>query len=772
MKNKNYILINFLIIVAVIFTVVYSVYLLSPPDAQGRDTPSTGFSAERAFDHVKEMCRLPHFMGTAEHRRVRDYIVNETQKLGLITDIQSTTVLQTYGRRLKAARVHNIIATLQGTHNTKAVLIAGHYDSQVNTPGAADDGAAAAAMLETARALKNSPSLQNDIVFLFTDGEEIGMMGAEAFVSQHPLMKNTGVIFNLEARGNKGTSLTFEVSNNNGWIMKEYARAIPYPFAASLMYEAYKRMPNNTDFTIFKNAGIPGFNAAFVEGYVNYHSMTDNPANLDLRSLQHHGSYILNFARHFGSLTIDKTDKPDQVFFNPIGSWLVQYPGWLQLPLALAVVLLYLLYLFLGIKQKQSTAKGLIGGFFLYLTAFISICALYWLVQSGIRSLYPHYSRYYSHNFYNIDFYLYMMVGFVVGLFSAFYFLLFKKLKTGNLHGGAITFFIILAIFLLLAMPTAAYVMIYPLIFVLLAGVIARILKLSETERYGGYALLHLVAVLPAIALCAPQVKMLFVVFSLEMGVISVALLLILLGLLIPQFKAAYHLSKYALPALALAVVIAAFIGAHLTSNPSPKRPLQTDLIYCLDADRQKAMWLSGNKQTDDWNRWFFKESRIGAITEFYPNDRALYLINDAPQATLPPPVLNLFEDRVNNNERQLHFNLSSARQAHFMTLLFPGDAGIAYLEIDGKPMGAAEQASDPAKKPGAYTLVYYAVPPEGIDILMRCKPGVKVSLTVVESKLGLPVITGSEYPPLPDHIIPAVESSHLTLVKKTFEFQ
>lgn len=772
MKNKNHILINSLIIAVVILTGAYSLYLVSPPDAKGQDTSLSEFSAERAFTHVKEMSRLPHFMGTAEHQRVRDYIVNETKKFGLITDIQAATALRTYGRRLKAARVQNIIATLKGTHNTKAVLIAGHYDSQTNSPGAADDGAATGAMLETARALKNSPPLQNDIVFLFTDGEEIGMMGAEAFVSEHPLMKNIGVIFNLEARGNKGPSLTFEVSNENGWIMKEYARAMPFPFAASLMYEVYKRMPNNTDFTIFKNAGLAGFNAAFVDGYVNYHSMTDTPENLDPRSLQHHGSYILNFARHFGRLTIDKTNKPDLVFFNPIGGWLVMYPGWLQLPFLLVMVLLYLLYLFLGIKQKQSSVKGLIGGFFLYLSAVILICILYWLVQSGIRILYPHYSRYYSYNFYNIDFYFYMMVGLVVGLFSAFYFLLFKKLKTANLQAGAITLFIILAIFLFLVMPTAAYVMIYPLMFVLLAGIITHVFKLSEAEKYRSYALLQLLAVLPAVALFAPLVKMLFTAFSLENGVVSVGLLLILLGFLIPQFKAAYHLSKYALPILALLAAIAAFIGAHLTSTPSPTRPLQTDLIYCLDADTQKTMWVSGNKQTDDWNQWFFKRSRIAPITAIYPADNGLYLINDAPQATLPLPVLNLLEDRVDNNKRQLHFNLSSARQAQIMTLLFPGDAGIAYMEIDGKPMQTAGPGIHPDKKTGGYTLDYYGIPPQGIDIFMRCKPGVKISLAVVESKLGLPVIPGCEYPPLPAHIIPAVGASHLTLVKKTFEFQ
>lgn len=48
-------------------------------------------------------------------------------------------------------------------------------------PGASDDAAAVAAMLETVRAL-GDVELRNDLVFLMTDGEEDGVLGAEAFV--------------------------------------------------------------------------------------------------------------------------------------------------------------------------------------------------------------------------------------------------------------------------------------------------------------------------------------------------------------------------------------------------------------------------------------------------------------------------------------------------------------------------------------------------------------------------------------------------------------
>jgi Zn-dependent M28 family amino/carboxypeptidase len=53
----------------------------------------------------------------------------------------------------------------------------GHYDSVLNSPGASDDVHAVANMLEVARLLKEE-ELENDVIFLITDGEELGLFTA------------------------------------------------------------------------------------------------------------------------------------------------------------------------------------------------------------------------------------------------------------------------------------------------------------------------------------------------------------------------------------------------------------------------------------------------------------------------------------------------------------------------------------------------------------------------------------------------------------------
>ena len=215
------------------------------------------------------------------------------------------------GSAHRAATVQNIVAKLEGTANTRAVLLVAHYDAAPYSLGASDDGAAIASLLETLRALKASAPLKNDVIFLATDGEEIGLLGASAFVQQHPWAKDVGVVLNFEARGDHGPSIMFQTSDGNGWLIDELAETVSRPVANSLSADIYKLLPNETDFTVFKQAGMNGLNFAYIEGVASYHSSLDNMANLDERSLQHHGMYALALARRLWELRPEWTNQQE-----------------------------------------------------------------------------------------------------------------------------------------------------------------------------------------------------------------------------------------------------------------------------------------------------------------------------------------------------------------------------------------------------------------------------------------------------------------------------
>jgi hypothetical protein len=166
---------------AALYGVVTSATLYGAvPDPVPASAPPTEFSSGRALEHVRAIAKEPYPMDSPENAAVRDYLVKELRTLGVEPEVQRATAAHTWFIRFaEAGTPENVLARLEGTNNGgKAFLLMAHYDSVPTGPGASDDGAGVAAMLETLRALKAGPPLKNDVIFLFTDGEERGLLGA------------------------------------------------------------------------------------------------------------------------------------------------------------------------------------------------------------------------------------------------------------------------------------------------------------------------------------------------------------------------------------------------------------------------------------------------------------------------------------------------------------------------------------------------------------------------------------------------------------------
>jgi Zn-dependent M28 family amino/carboxypeptidase len=105
---------------------------------------------------------------------------------------------------VEAGTVTNVVAGLPGTASTGAVALNAHFDSGPGGPGASDCAACVASVFKIARALRAGPRLRNDVVVVFSDGEEKGDLGAAAFAGQSPLMRGIDVVFNSDVSGSHG----------------------------------------------------------------------------------------------------------------------------------------------------------------------------------------------------------------------------------------------------------------------------------------------------------------------------------------------------------------------------------------------------------------------------------------------------------------------------------------------------------------------------------------------------------------------------------------
>jgi Zn-dependent M28 family amino/carboxypeptidase len=210
---------------------------------------------------VRAIAQRPHPTGSADIARVRDHLLARISQLGLEVSTHPGEGFMPYskdGRSLGVAAVQNVVGILPGRDPAlPAVLVMSHYDSVHNSPGAADDALGAAAALEIARALKEGPQPVRDVIFLFTDGEEAGLLGADAFFARDPLLARVGVVLNMEARGDAGRAAMFQTGPENGALVTLMARSAKRPSANSLASTVYDKMPNDTDFTHAVKKGCP-----------------------------------------------------------------------------------------------------------------------------------------------------------------------------------------------------------------------------------------------------------------------------------------------------------------------------------------------------------------------------------------------------------------------------------------------------------------------------------------------------------------------------------
>ena len=352
-------------------------WAISPPPAAPLDAPPGDASGERAMEVLERLAgggvgagqiSLPRPIGSAANARCRDRILSELRGLGLRPEVQE--VFGASARQDCAGVVRNVVCRLRGQSGAptnpgrQAILCMAHYDSVGAGPGIADDLAGVAALMEVARALLKDRPLERDVILLFEDGEEHGLLGAELFAAKHPWAKDVGAVVNLEGRGTTGPSRLFEMGSGNEWIVRAFKSQSSRPSTTSVSAEIYKRMPNDTDYTVWRERGIPGLNFACIGGVNRYHTPLDDLANLSVDTLQHHCTNALQAIRALDGVAAWPASgdvKRDAVFFDVLGRDLVLYKVRTARLLAVLLVIAALFAAARGIRTGQARALWIIG---------------------------------------------------------------------------------------------------------------------------------------------------------------------------------------------------------------------------------------------------------------------------------------------------------------------------------------------------------------------------------------------------------------------------
>lgn len=752
--------------------------------------------------HVAMIAEKPHPMGGAANRVIRDYVIAHFEALGLETEVQKTTVVYRHPTRPTPATiigsVENIIARLPGRSEPtgdgkKDLVVMAHYDSRPLTPGAGDAASATASVLETARIMASGPTPVHDVIFLITDGEEMGLLGAQGFFRQHPAVKDVGLVLNFEARGSYGASFMFETSSNNSWLIDELIASTPDLVASSLSYEIYRQMPNDTDMSMSKGEGIPGLNFAFSAGLFDYHAMTDSPQNLDINTLSHQANNVLATAQHFANLDDWPSGEGDWTYFNLRHGTLISYSQGMAVVLGLAV-LLWGMWLFVTGKRTGLIKWGPLGtGFLGVLIIFLMLWSVFenliiylqqadagimrltslgefpflafFMVTLGLTSWFAYRLR---RGVGKYDALLPVLVLVVLtlmaGRYSAFAFLvplifvallvlMRGRISRPDLFTAALCFWWLLAVAVLYLAPNASYLFIWPLASVLGGVTVHRRLSAVGSEKTKLISVL-IFSFIPLLLL--PPVFILGYL-ALGLGLPQVLMLLCSLSLLIiwPLTRNIGYLAEGKLSLLLLGAGLVMTVVVVFGRDFDSRYPRGDELFYAIDVDQQQGFWVTSDGKADSWLGQFMGDKASESnMTRIMPGYEQAVLIRETALPVFEPARLAVNSDHVADGAREIRMHLQSPSESEYINLLLPADAGISAVEVNGFPVripdagNSTETEAQAIPSQSWWRLRWYGLPKDGGDLFVKQSVGHSLPIKIIEVDYGMP--PGA--PARPDH--------------------
>jgi hypothetical protein len=723
-----------------ILCVVAAVTMLrmSPPPPSPVDAAPETFSAGRARIHLEAIAREPHPTGSEAARQVEQYIFRYLTLLGLRVEIQELPSCTTLAELRRCANVRNVVATFPGRASDAALLLSAHYDTVPNSPGAADDGAAVAALLETARALTVLGTRAHDVIFAFVDAEEELLLGAAA-LAKSARFSTVRVAANFEARGSRGASALFAVSSDSAPIIERVTPIFDRPIMNSFFSTVASLLPNGTDAEVYDRYGVKTLSFAFVEGVEHYHQGTDTPSHLDMGSLEHHGRYALALAKYVADMDLAALTRQggDDVFFDVGGWFVVRYPFWAARSLAVILIALLARTCWQQTRDGRATLAAIAtcaGIFVAFLgAAAVTTTFVHRMMTMGWSPWGP-----------------FVHAGALAASIGCLVLAAFVRLMAWQCRRwgqratmlGPLLIGAALAVATSAFAPGASHVFLWPT-----AG--ATLMVLISPAASPGRVLAMLALLVPAAIL---QAQVLYTVIAV-VGGSAIAVPMLCLGLwlgltapgIILLIERAPYLWRGVAIAGAAAVVVVGVVG-----RGSATAATGNCIAYAVDQEERKAFWASADREQDAWTRQVLGASPERARLPSFSSLTPIYF-QSAPFTDVPEPTLVVDSDNTNGDQRELTLRVRSQRGArtivvwettgaHFGPWTFEGASPLPLVrispELDAKGFRFLTGMGYDAR----FTVAMFAVPAAGaaLRLVTNAKGALEFRVMDVSDDLAL----------------------------------
>lgn len=737
--------------------------------------PDTVFSSGRAMSHLVRIASEAHPPGSPAHAGVREYLLGQLRALGHEPAVQTTTSATGGRASVTAATVRNILARIPGTEpGGPAVLVTAHYDSRGIALGAGDDGSGVVAILEAVRALGAGPGLRNDLIVLITDAEEPGLLGARAFVDEHPWMADVALVVSIEMRGGGGPSMMFETGADNGWVIAAFRESNPNPVANSVAYEIYRRMPNDTDFTPFKEAGRQGLNFAGVARANVYHQVYDSPENFDEGTLQHHGTQVLAMLHHFGDADLSAVDAPNVSYIAlPVVGLVTYGPLWIWV-LGGAAMLLWVVALVAG-RRGGLRAGGVVAGFVASLVQLGAVAVAAYFLYGWRRGAHPEFGALHAGAFHSEGWYVLSIVSTAFVLATLFLALLRRWFSAAELALGALFLPLMLAVATTALFPMAAVNFQWPV----LAGCVGvlAVAGVARNERPGHlrWAVAVLAAV-PVVVVLTPFTESVWLAMGMGLAPVLAVLAGLVFVLIVPLLDSVLEPNRWWAP-VAGVVMAGVFLAVGISNaTPSAERPAPSTLVYLMDREAGSAWWGTHPARDDSHPGMAWAVAAVGpvdaaaapeSLARFTPG-WLRYAVASAEPLDLPPPAVEVVTNvaAVSDNLRvsvtseigaeMMLFRLrdvqpvgGTSQSGSEARIVGVGEAGPRLAGLNGKPLTAGDRPE---------RVVYWGAPEGGVLLDFEVGPGDSVlRFAVIEHHLRPGELVGGTVFARPPELAPNI---------------
>ncbi|HEX5259801.1 MAG TPA: M20/M25/M40 family metallo-hydrolase [Sphingomicrobium sp.] len=669
------------------------------------------------FDAQRAKARLafvlgdqhPHPADSAADDAVRARLVATLRRMSLKPVVRDQFACNDVeeARFVTCARVRNVIATL-GPAAGKALLLSAHYDSVPVGPGASDDGIGVATLLEVGSILKDRP-LKRPVILLFNEGEELGLIGARAFLADS-LSRNVDSLLNFEARGVTGPVTMFEINQPNGASIDTYASAVAHPNASSLSTDVARLIPNDTDVTTYKERGWLTLNSAIVGNETHYHSPGDDLASLDIRSLQAMGDEGLALASKLSAGA--PPAQANRIFFD------LSEHGFVQMPLLVGAVCLLVLFIaFAAIAWRRG---ALIRGTAVVLGALVAAGVAAWLVVTVVATVR-------AGAFWRAHPEISFVAIYATGVLAELAILLTvgAKLGTRELRAAYWFLFLLIGAALALAAPGGIIYFLVPAVIVLIGFAAAR--RWPSAETIGGIA-----GVLFLYLSWGELLAALEELFSPgPLWIVAPVAAIMIAPVLIEAHGLFRRASRRALLLISLGIALLSWIVAGTAPAYSKDRQQRFTIEHVTSFPSRRSYWSVLNdgaalpKAYQSMARWHWGK---------LPSAERLRWLAPAPPAPdIQAPAIQLLESVVDGSEHMIRVRLNM-NGAERIALIAPEDAHIRTAGVSGfvRPIGNADSS-------GKFTIICTGRSCDGAELSIDLLTPKPVTVTLVGSRNGLP---------------------------------